>query len=410
MTTVNYNQKKWRRSAQACIYAVLVTLLCCHQTSASEADSIQVSIASVKTIHSKVLNEDRKLYIRTPARMLAGETYPVLYLLDGGEQIELVGGEVAYLSESYKIIPQLIIVGIDNTDRVRDLTPTHSLMGADGRVDSSANAFGKNSGGGENFLRFMKEELMPYIEAHYPTAPYRILSGHSLGGLLGVYAMVHHPDYFNACIAISPSLQWDNGALVKEIAQVKDWKRLANRTLFFSDGNEAASFHRNQIILDSLLKGLHAANFQYSYVAYPTETHTAEPVKAFYDGIRTIYPDWFMPFSNAAFKKTMRAAMVKDHYSKLSAKYAYTVMPPQDEINAIARFLRNDTARIGDAIELLQMNAVNYPTAAGIYELLGDTYMKANDKPHAIASYKKALDLKPGDMGLQDKLKNVSQQ
>src|ERR1044072_7518629 len=99
----------------------------------------------------------------TPANMRPGETYTVLYLLDGAEHIEMVAGQIIYLSESYKIIPQMIIVGIANTDRVRDLTPTHSTIGPNGRPDSSANAMGRNSGGGKRFLSFMKDELMPYI-------------------------------------------------------------------------------------------------------------------------------------------------------------------------------------------------------------------------------------------------------
>src|SRR5688572_17348396 len=182
-------------------------------------DSSRITGAEIKTIHSKILGEKRTIVIQTPSRMNAFDKYPVLYLLDGEAQATLVNGQVQYLSESYKIIPNMIVVAIENTDRVRDLTPSHFNLGPDGKPDTNARAMGKNSGGGEKFLQFIKQELMTYIESNYPTTPYKILSGHSLGGLMAVYCLVNHPDYFNAYIAISPSLQWDREIMLKQAAE-----------------------------------------------------------------------------------------------------------------------------------------------------------------------------------------------
>src|SRR5205085_12132462 len=106
------------------------------------------------------------------------------------------------------------------------------------------------SGGGEKFLDFIKNVLMPYIEKSYPVAPFKIFTGHSLGGLMAVYCLIHHPDYFNGYIAISPSLQWDNEVMLK---QAEKPIKFQNRFLFFSDANEDAAFHQYQLSLDSLL-------------------------------------------------------------------------------------------------------------------------------------------------------------
>src|SRR6185436_8873933 len=206
---------------KAIIYSLLSTVFCIvmsGRASSQVLDSSKATGVEVKTFYSKILNEKRRIFIQTPAGAKRYEAYPVLYLLDGEAQTNLVTGQVQYLSESYKVIPSLIVVAIENTDRTRDLTPTHSIIGPDGKPDTSARAFGRTSGGGENFLRFMKEELMPYIESNYPTAPYKILSGHSLGGLMAISCLVNHPDYFNAFIAISPSLQWDNGVMLSQAA------------------------------------------------------------------------------------------------------------------------------------------------------------------------------------------------
>src|SRR4051812_11502528 len=68
-----------------------------------------VTIAQRRTIQSKILGEKRTLYIHTPSKMRVNETYPVMYLLDGEAFIEMAGGQVRYLSESYRIAPSMII-------------------------------------------------------------------------------------------------------------------------------------------------------------------------------------------------------------------------------------------------------------------------------------------------------------
>jgi predicted alpha/beta superfamily hydrolase len=66
------------------------------------------------------------------------------------------------------------------------------------------------SGGGDRFLDFIQNELMPEIGKRYRTAHFQIFSGHWLGGLMAIHILVSRPDMFQAYIAVSPSLQWDN--------------------------------------------------------------------------------------------------------------------------------------------------------------------------------------------------------
>jgi predicted alpha/beta superfamily hydrolase len=107
-------------------------------------------------------------------------------------------------------------VGIANTDRTRDLTPTHAdIKNPDG---TTVTAF-PTSGGADRFLDFIQTEPIPEIEKRYRTAPYRIFAGHSVGGLLAIHALITRPDLFNAYIAVSPSLQWDNGHTLRQAQQ-----------------------------------------------------------------------------------------------------------------------------------------------------------------------------------------------
>jgi predicted alpha/beta superfamily hydrolase len=360
-----------------------------------------------KIFYSKILSESRLIHIYTPPRPKDNGGYPVLYVLDGEAMMSMVSGQVEYLSESYKIIPSMIIVGIGNTDRFRDLTPTHSIIGPDGKPDTSVNAPGKNSGGGERMLQFIQDELMPYINHNYPAAPYNILYGHSLGGLMAIHSLVNHPGLFNAYIALSPSLQWDDHSLLKQVAGLKQSGKI-NGELFFSDASEDTAFHSNQLQLDSLLKQKNITALHYGYDHYPDETHISEPVKGFYDGIRHIYPAWYLNYNSSAFRKTMTAKMVKEQYENLSKKYGYTVIPLQDEINLIARMLRRDNAKINDAIELLEINAINYPASAVVFEMLGDTYLKSGNKKKALAAYEKAGLLDKNNSAVKQKIKDLA--
>ena len=94
------------------------------------------------SFESKVLNEKRTLLVSLPKNFKKDESYPVVYFLDGEVMTTMAAGQVDYLSRAYQVIPQLIIVGIVNTDRMRDLTPVPDTLVA------------KTSGGGSKLLEF----------------------------------------------------------------------------------------------------------------------------------------------------------------------------------------------------------------------------------------------------------------
>ena len=361
----------------------------------------------VITLDSKVLGEKRNIRIQLPSSMNPFDSYPVMYLLDGEVFTPMVSGQVQYLSEAYKIIPNLIIVGIENTDRMRDLTPTHTDKGPDGKVDTSARSPFHNTGGGEKFLEFIKSEVKPLVESKYKTTPFSILAGHSLGGLMAIYCLVEHPEMFNAYIAISPSLQWDDQSLLRSVTRKLN-NKMENKLLFFSDANEDAAFHKNQLTLDSILQR-NNARFKFKRLFYPDETHISEPVKGFYDAIRFIYPAWHLPYNSTAFRKTLNYKIIRDHYQQLSNDYHYEIYPLHDEVIAIARFLRNDPARIPDAIELLKTNMAHYPSSPVLLETLADTYLKIADTTNAKEILTKALKLDPTNNSLSKKINSLNQ-
>ncbi|GAB3555121.1 alpha/beta hydrolase [Spirosoma fluminis] len=243
----------------------------------------------VHLIHSRVLNQDRQIYINVPKLDSTdiGKALPVLYLLDGENHFHIVSAYVEYLRH-WKVIPPVIVVGIVSLDRVKDLTPTTSLIDFDGKVDSKY----KTSGGNEQFLNFIQQELMPYIETTYKTSSFKIFAGHSFGGLTTINCMLTRPAMFNAYIAISPSLWFGNKYLLSLAEKKLPKLPIRDRKLFYSVGNEDGDFRNDLLKFDKLVKQNRLKTFQHKYKYYPDEDHMTEPILAYYDALRFVYSDW----------------------------------------------------------------------------------------------------------------------
>src|SRR6516162_4091629 len=195
------------------------TLLCFLCSSIASIASLAQDLAPPSpqrlVVHSNVLNEDRVIWVRMPAASRGKkESYPVLYMTDGGTNVNEIGSIIDFLADN-NFIPPLIVVGITNTDRNRDLTPTHAdEKHSDGTVEPVP-----TSGGADKFLDFIQAELVPEIEKRYATQPYRIFTGHSFGGLFAIHALITRPDLFNAYLAVSPSLWWDDAHTLHQAQQ-----------------------------------------------------------------------------------------------------------------------------------------------------------------------------------------------
>lgn len=240
----------------------------------------------VHLIHSRVLNQDRQIYINVPKLDPAdiNKALPVLYLLDGENHFHILSAYIEYLRH-WQVIPPIIVVGIVSVDRVKDLTPTNSLINFDGKVDSNY----KTSGGNEQFLNFIQQELMPYIETNYKTSLFKIFAGHSFGGLTAINCMLTRPDMFNAYIAISPSL-WFGNKYILRLAEQK--LPMTDKKFFYSVGNEGGNFRNDLLKFDTLVKQNSLKTFEHEYKYYSFEDHMTEPVPAYYDALRFVYKNW----------------------------------------------------------------------------------------------------------------------
>jgi predicted alpha/beta superfamily hydrolase len=139
---------------------------------------------------------------------LGAATFPVVYMPDGGlaEDFPHIANTLDSLI-ALRAIGPVILVGIENTERRRDLTGPTAV--------ASDSAIARRVGGSAAFRRFLREELMPKIRGRYRSTGETTIVGESLAGLFIVETFLLEPDLFSRYIALSPSLWWNRGALLQ---------------------------------------------------------------------------------------------------------------------------------------------------------------------------------------------------
>jgi predicted alpha/beta superfamily hydrolase len=169
----------------------------------------ELVIGKIFNLSSKILGEERPIWVYLPPDYeKSRDSYPVFYLLDGEIHFHHVSGIVEFLS-GFAHMPRMIVIAVTTIDRERDFLPT--------KVNNWPPV-----AAADKFREFLKKELIPLVGKKYRVRPYRILCGHSYGGVFCIDAFLKDPDLFTAYIAISPTLSWDSQLLVKTGARLKN--------------------------------------------------------------------------------------------------------------------------------------------------------------------------------------------
>lgn len=234
----------------------------------------------------------------------------------------------------------MIVVGITNTNRVKDLTPTHST---DGTVMPSFLL--ETSGGGQNFTTFLEKELIPYIDSNYPSAPYRVIIGHSLGGLTVINNLINQDRLFNSYVAIDPSLWWDNLNFLKQSKEKFQGVKFNNSPLFVAvantmdkkltlqtvtkDINPKSLPIRSILDFDKFVKE-NSKDLIYKSKYYSDYDHGSVPLVAAYDALPFIFNFYALdfPFRDFFDPNYKNDGILINHYNKVSKIMGYKVSPP----------------------------------------------------------------------------------
>ena len=339
------------------------------------------------TIKSNVLGEERVILVRTPAGYEANNVkYPVLYMTDGDAHIGHTASTIDFLMRNGRV-SDLIVVGVMNTDRTRDLTPVKSSL----KTPAGELQF-PTSGGADNFLKFFETELIPQIEKDYRVQPYRIFAGHSLGGLFAIHTMMTKPGLFNAYIAVSPSLQWENGEALKRATDFLSTQKEMNVTLFTSIGNESGGIAECFDRFKEALAKTNIKGFDWQAERFADEDHGSVVLRSHYYGLRKIYEGWQVPRDPNTFIITGGLQGADAHYKKLSEKFGYAIPVPENVINQIGyQYLGNSKPE--EAIAAFKANVERYPGSANVYDSLAEAYERGGRIDLAEPLYDKARTL-----------------
>jgi predicted alpha/beta superfamily hydrolase len=329
------------------IFSLILVLVCIAPSLASEgaarAQSREIAVGHVETLTSEILGETRRLEIRLPADYAEStDSYPVMIVLDGGPMFTYIVSIIDMIAPNN--LPEMIVVGLPNTDRRRDLDP----------VDDS---LGEVGAGALRFQRFLGDELLPHLDEEYRTVPFRILAGHSLAGLHTAYSMVTSPGTFQAYLVSSPSLLWGGRgeALHDRIAEISA-QDLAGRFIFLSSGGmegeefQAAIAELGEALVEKSEGGLRA-----EWRVYEKEGHI--PIPGFYEGLRTLFAGWFPDMQ--AFRAADWPA-IEAHYEMLSDRMGYPVRPPYDVGASVADRLA-EAGETAGAITVYETMVEQYP-------------------------------------------------
>ncbi|MFK7954075.1 MAG: alpha/beta hydrolase-fold protein [Ekhidna sp.] len=380
--------------------ALLLLSIVISQAKSQNVESI--SIGTKHTLRSSILEEDREYWVSLPDSYDQAEVsykkYPILFILDGNVHFKSIAGMANYMSsDSYRSwkIPEMIIVGIKNIDRRRDYTP-----------DKVVTVRKNNTGGGEAFLSFLERELIPELDQNYRTEPYRILFGHSLGGLLAAHAYTKEETLFNSFIAVDPSFgTWDEDLMDKKLDAVTEHS--FDRFIYIATANWGKRNIRNRDrhvrfyeALNSKCEGNFPAKIEY----FENENHSSVPTIAFYNGISSIFEGYGISYRDVENKEQLT-----EHFKLISKKLSWNFIPPEALVNRIGYGMlrsRNENEK-SKALAFFILNTENFPNSFNAFDSLGETYESMGDNKKAIVNYKKSLELNPNNDHAKMKIENL---
>jgi predicted alpha/beta superfamily hydrolase len=330
------------------------------------------------SLQSDILKQNRKLSIYLPDGYdTAKVKFPVIYVLDGEGRCQHIVPTTRFLLGNNKM-PGVIVVGIHNIDRNHDFLP-----------DSTKSV--PTGGGADNFITFFRKELIPYIDKNYKTESYKVLIGHSFGGLFAMYALLKDPDLFDSYIAMDPSFWYKDQMLVKiakeELAKPGNW----NKSVFIT-GREGEGLKSMGIPpVQKQLESSAPKELNWKLAAYPREDHGSVTFKSAYDGLRFIFDGGsnivVYPDAGALPKGKSTYAMIENNNPDLR----YTVDGTEPTINSLRC---KDMIKITKACTLkVKCVAIKYkpaPTVTRIFsegEYLSGQQSSENLKPGLKYSY-----------------------
>jgi predicted alpha/beta superfamily hydrolase len=369
-----------------------VAFFCINNTSNAQISNEDIIIGKHIKLYSDVLNEERSVLIHLPTGYeISQERYPVLYVLDGGSvpSFSIVTGTVERMA--YEAIPNMIVVGIRNTDRDRDMFQM--------QLENS-----RTSGGADNFIDFFLKELLPYVDKNYRTENYRILSGTSNSAFFTIYVLLKKPDLFSSYVASSPTLlEWFDDPLYKKFDGHKKKNESLNKTLYLIYGeNDYRSIIKAIPKFKKIIEENTPDEFKWKIELIKNEGHV--PSNSVFKGLQFVFSGWKYP-SEKLKETTFRE--VYAYYNQLAEKYGLDAkISKMVLLNLGSNLVKKN--EINEALEVYQLNIKLYPGNAYAHYYLGLAYEKKGETTLAVKHLEKVLEMIPTWESAKRKVEELS--
>lgn len=276
------------------LYLLLLLISLTTNAQVKTSQSKPLIIGNIDQLYSNILSENRVLNIYLPEgyKNTDSTRYPVIYILDGSidEDFFHIAGIVQYNNFPWiNRVPKSIVVGIANVDRRRDFTGPSNFA-----IDKQLAPTG---GGSAKFISFIEQELQPYINKNYNTNHQNTIIGQSFAGLLATEILFTKPTLFNKYIIVSPSLWWNDGALLKTNPQILSANFNTPISIYIGVGKEGLSpgwdNHVMEVdanLLAEKIKEGKSKSVKVYFDYLPLENHATVTHQAVFNAFRLLYP------------------------------------------------------------------------------------------------------------------------
>jgi len=240
--------------------------------------------AKADSLQSNLLGQKRaiEVYLPQESEKDTKQRYETIYVLDGDWNSKIVVDVVTFMRQ-VGFMPPVIVVSVPNffdekgvNSRDHDLTPT-------------VIADQPRSGGAPAFLNFLKTELVPYVNQHYPTNGTNLVHGHSYGGLFLFYALLNDPSLFDGYLILDPAMAWDNHALDATLESKLPGTPAKGKAIYIAGRSGMAFEGMGLASIEPIFQHKAPADLHWNLVAYPEETHDSLKLKATYDALKFAY-------------------------------------------------------------------------------------------------------------------------
>lgn len=370
------------------VLSFLFVLFFCSSYIFPQNDGENVVIGKYHVINSEILGEERRILVHLPLGYEDTDlSYPVVYHLYGDFVMIYFADAASVIERLHNAskMPQVILIGVDNTDRYRDLRPV--------KRDGSP-------GGADNFIQYFKDELIPYVNENYRTEDYNILVGPQAGACFGLYVLMEHTDLFDAFILEN---SFDNPPAVDEylITKAKSFfspDKSVNKFLFIKlkkeSSNLQTALEQKDIIELNMPEG-----FRFVFKLNDSEDDLI-PTNDIKYGLNELFSEYELPLSFENLED------IKKHYQELSEKLGFTVNVSDRILTHVGDKLKRKE-KIEEARRIFEYILELYPKSLdGLFQV-AEMNMSEGRYKEAREYYAEFLKIRPHETFIQFRLKSV---